>query len=113
MADKTPQTTTPTKVKAPVTTPQRTNKATVHVRIEGDPPMFVATTPHVPDLRGEAVTEHQAVNGLMDAIRSHRRRYETKGDPVPWNSEAVPKPDKDTVARQISGLWPEKTSNPK
>lgn len=84
----------------------------IDVRIEGDPPRFVATTPHLPHLRAESTHEHDCVNAIAVGIRSHRAPFEAAGEPVPWRDPADPMAgkDKSTHRRLISGLRPVKTT---
>lgn len=80
-------------------------KTIIQTRIEGD--RFVATTPHVPDLSAEDVSETRAINGLIAAVRQH-----TKQRPVPWICEPEAASGKDIITRKLSGLWPVETKEP-
>lgn len=85
---------------------------TIVTRIENDPPEWVATTPHVPELRATHLREHHAINALMEAIRKHRARFEAAGKPVPWIDAPTIKRGHDVIVRRISGLWPMATEPP-
>lgn len=85
---------------------------TIVTRIENDPPEWVATTPHVPELRAAALREHLAVNELMAAIRRYRDHFEAAGKPVPWIVEPTVARDADSIVRRISGLWPPEVTPP-
>lgn len=94
-------------------------RATIHLSIEQDKAagktLYVATTPHVPHLRGEDPDQpHRAVNRLLDAVRAHRKPYEAKGEPVPW-SDATPgnPPGEDTQVLRLTGVCPPKTVAPR
>ncbi len=75
-------------------------KTIVYTKIKNE--MWVASTPHMPDITAESAKEHIAVNLLIDKLRE---RF-GKG-PVEWIINPDIADDKDTIVRGISGIWPE------
>lgn len=80
-------------------------KTIVTTQIEGDG--YVARTPHSPNLRGEAATEHEAINNLVAAIRAY-------GDkPLAWDAGADIPDDDNLIVRHLSGCGPLNPKQPK
>lgn len=88
-------------------------KATITVTIAGDPPQYVAKTPHVPGIKAEDPEEYMAVNRLIEKIRAHRRRYENQGAPVPWAPAPMKAAPKDMRVLRLTGVAPANTTQPK
>jgi hypothetical protein len=95
-------------------------RAVIYLTIEQDKAanktLYVATTPHVPGLRGtDPDKPHRAVNRLIAAVRDYRRPYEAKGEPVPWADGPAPDAPApaDTEVIRLTGVSPPKTIAPR
>lgn len=86
--------------------------AEIRVEIDAEAGQYVATTPHVPELEARASEDHKAINGIIQKLREHRKRYEAKGEPVPWADGPFPAPGGDCMSVKLTGVCPASTVRP-
>ena len=82
----------------------------IHIASEGA--QYVATTPHVPDLKGSGNDVHLAINDLIGRIRGYCESHESRGEPVPWVDSAATTKTKDVIVKTLIGIKPASTVIP-
>lgn len=77
-------------------------KTIIQTEIKGD--VWLSTTPHNKDFKGEAATESDSINALIAEIRQAMKDAVDEG--IDWDANAKASKGKDAIVRQVTGCWP-------